>query len=878
MSATGSRLAGLVAAARSLSRRDWLVFVGAAGVLSIGVIAVFAPILAPYPADVAVGDPFEAPSSAHPLGTDDAGHDLLSLLLVGARVSLLVGLLAGSLAVLAGLFVGVTAGVVGGRTETVLMRVVDVVLTLPFLPLVIVAAAVLGPSLATTVGVLVAVMWARPARELRSQVLSIRARTFVRASRSMGASPTYVARHYVVPALLPIAVAQFAKAASSAILLEASLSFLGLGDPTAPSWGTILFYAQQRSAFLTDAWSWWVLPPGVAIGGSVLSFTFLALGIERRTAGDRRAATAVDDGPELTVMPPAPDSAPVLDVTDLTVVYGDDDTAPTAVDDVNLSVGRGETLGVVGESGSGKSSLALALLALLDPPGRVASGSVTLRTDRIDDAGAARSPTMADFRGDAVAFVPQEAMNALDPRRTLREQVVGAVLAHRDCSRADARERAEDVLTSVGLDAESHGRYPHELSGGMRQRGVIAAALANDPDVLVADEPTTGLDTVTTIRLLDLLESLQARLGFSLVMVTHDLSSVARVADRIAVVRDGRVVEVGETDRLHESPNHPYTNELLGARPTLPSDIGASRGASGDSTAPTDSGSADTGDAHLEYDGVAKSYDGDAVLRGVHLRVSRGESVALVGESGAGKSTLGRMAAGLVTPDEGTVAVEGRSVPSWAATDRTSLGRTVHYLFQDPYASLSPNRTVGCVVREPLDIHDIGEPGDRDARVLDALSDVGLAPAEDYAGRRPTALSGGERQRVAIARAVVLEPAVLVADEPTSMLDAPLRRDLLELLYDLVAARDITLLHVTHDIAAASEFADRLAVLADGRIVESGPPTTLLSTPSHEETRTLVDATRALHAGKSPTAAEANAADASAENAPAEGDEPHAER
>ncbi|ELK51397.1 glutathione import ATP-binding protein GsiA [Haloferax sp. BAB-2207] len=577
MSATGSRLAGLVAAARSLSRRDWLVFVGAAGVLSIGVIAVFAPILAPYPADVAVGDPFEAPSSAHPLGTDDAGHDLLSLLLVGARVSLLVGLLAGSLAVLAGLFVGVTAGVVGGRTETVLMRVVDVVLTLPFLPLVIVAAAVLGPSLATTVGVLVAVMWARPARELRSQVLSIRARTFVRASRSMGASPTYVARHYVVPALLPIAVAQFAKAASSAILLEASLSFLGLGDPTAPSWGTILFYAQQRSAFLTDAWSWWVLPPGVAIGGSVLSFTFLALGIERRTAGDRRAATAVDDGPELTVMPPAPDSAPVLDVTDLTVVYGDDDTAPTAVDDVNLSVGRGETLGVVGESGSGKSSLALALLALLDPPGRVASGSVTLRTDRIDDAGAARSPTMADFRGDAVAFVPQEAMNALDPRRTLREQVVGAVLAHRDCSRADARERAEDVLTSVGLDAESHGRYPHELSGGMRQRGVIAAALANDPDVLVADEPTTGLDTVTTIRLLDLLESLQARLGFSLVMVTHDLSSVARVADRIAVVRDGRVVEVGETDRLHESPDHPYTNELLGARPTLPSDIGASR-------------------------------------------------------------------------------------------------------------------------------------------------------------------------------------------------------------------------------------------------------------------------------------------------------------
>jgi len=831
----------------SIRRRDWLAVVGGAGVSVAIFVAIFAPTLAPYPADVAVGNPFESPSASHLLGTDDAGHDLLSLLLVGARVSLFVGILAGSIAVFLGLVVGVTAGIVGGRTESVLMRLIDIVLTLPFLPLIIVVAAVFGPSLTTTVAVLASVMWAGPARELRSQVLSVRERTYVRASRSMGASTMHLARKYVVPSLMPIAVAQFAKAAGAAILLEASLSFLGLGDPTAPSWGTILFYAQQRSAFLTDAWAWWVLPPGVAIGGSVLSFTFLALGVERRTAGNRQPAINSGHGPRLSVCPRDEDSdEPALSVSELTVVYGEKDEEETvAVDGMNFSVQAGETIGVVGESGSGKSSLALALLALVDPPGRVTSGEMTLHTDHATNDGPSSDASIAEHRGEAVGFVPQEAMNALDPRRKLREQVVVAIRAHRDCSRTEAREQASDVLTSVGLDPESHDRYPHELSGGMRQRGAVAAALANDPDILVADEPTTGLDTITTLRLLDLLESLQSRLGFSLVMVTHDLSSVTRVADRLAVVRDGRIVEVGETAQLHASPEHPYTSELLQARPVLPTAGGMAQSETHilDSSRKTDPEEA----AHLSYEDVEKVFGGDAVLQGINFDLEHGESVTLVGESGAGKSTLGRIAAGLTAPDNGTAFVDGRSVKSWQAADRPGLGRNVHYLFQDPYASLSPTQTVGQTIREPLDIHDIGDPEERAERVRNALGDVGLDPVEEYTRRLPTALSGGERQRVALARAMVLEPGLLIADEPTSMLDAPLRRELLELLYDLVSDRNITLLHITHDIAAASEFADRIAVLAEGKIVETGTPAMLLTDPSHEKTRSLVEATHSLH-------------------------------
>ncbi|SDY63285.1 ABC transporter ATP-binding protein/permease [Halopenitus persicus] len=835
--------------------REWFLVIGSIGVVLVGLLALFAPLLAPFEPDARVGPPFQAPNTDHLLGTDDLGHDLLSLLLVGARVSLLVGVVTGSVAILVGLLVGVSAGLLGGRTEIVLMRFVDVVLTLPFLPLVIVAAAVLGPSLWTTIGVLTAVMWARPARELRSQVLSVRNREYVQASSSMGGSVFHVARTYIIPALLPIVIAQLAKAVGAAILLEASLSFLGLGDPTSPSWGTVLFFAQKQNAFLTDAWTWWVLPPGLAITASVLSFTFLAFGVERTTGNERRRVATDTDHANVDIQNTEDDkrSSNVLEVSSLTVEYGNKE--PTlAVDDVDLELRKKEVLGVVGESGSGKSSVALAVLGLLRTPGRVTSGHITLTAARDveDDAD------LSDIRGDEIGFVPQEAMNALDPRLRLDEQIVEAIETHRDCDRGEAVTRAHEILETVGLDESSYDKYPHELSGGMRQRGVIATALVNDPSVLIVDEATTGLDVVTKLTVLELLEELQEARGFAMIVVSHDLPAVTRVADRLAVMQAGSVVEIGTTSRLTSSAEHDYTKRLLDARTPLPvsEPITLNKTKTAVSETTNTAFERDARDNELGsqqsliYEDVSKEFGKDEqVLTGVDLGVASGEAVALIGESGAGKSTLGRMAVDLESPDDGSITIDGKSLDRWHDRGQRQLARKIHYLFQDPYESLPPNRRVGEIVREPLDIHEVGTDPERAERVQRALADVGLEPADKYAGRYPTQLSGGERQRVALARAIVLEPTVLIADEPTSMLDAPLQHEVLTLLYELIDERNIALLHITHDIAQAGAFADRIAVLHDGRIVEEATPTTIFQQPKHEQTQKLIDAAIAVSSG-----------------------------
>lgn len=824
--------------------REWFAIIGGIGVLIFIFIGVFGPVLAPYPADEIVGQPFEAPNENHILGTDDMGQDIFSWLILGARTSMLVGIIAGTMAILIGTIVGVTAGVVGGRVETILMRFIDIVLTIPFLPLIIVVAAVLGPGLWTTIGMLAAVMWARPARELRSEVLSIRKREYIKASQSMGASVVHIATRYVVPAVLLIAVAQFARVVSIAILLEATLSFLGLGDPTMPSWGAILFFAQQRNAFLTAAWKWWVLPPGLAITLSVLSFIFITLGVERRSGADRRSIARKVPGADIDIVPvdhggshPVENlagdhvetdggnqagSESVLEVEDLTVEYGNPGTV--AVDDVAVTLRRDELLGVVGESGSGKSSFALALLDLLREPGRVTNGHITLFTDHEYD----EDITLADIRNDEIAFVPQEAMNALDPRVRLENQLVELVRVHQACGKSEAKTQVRETLESVGLPPESHDRYPHELSGGMCQRGVIAMALVNDPSVIVVDEPTTGLDMVTKVNILKLLEEIQAERDLSVIVISHDLSAVTRVADRIAVMNDSRIVEVGQTARLLTDPNHPYTRKLLSSRTPLPT-----------VDSMPEMGSGSEGDPHLVYEEVSKSFDNEQVLDGLEFTLNHGQSVALLGESGAGKSTMGRMALGLVRPDRGTIRIGGQGVEEWG---RRELGREVHYIFQDPYSSLAPNRRVKQVVQEPLDIHDIGEEPERAHRVHRALEDVGLTPTKTYARRYPSELSGGERQRIAFARALVLEPSLLIADEPTSMLDAPLQQELLDLLYDLIEDRDTTLLHITHDIAQAATFAEQLAILHEGSIVEQAAVASILLDPKHEQTQTLMEA------------------------------------
>ena len=527
--------------------------------------AVAAPWLAPYDPTERVTRPFSKPSAEHLLGADDVGHDLLSMLIHGAQISLFVGVVAALVATTIGTVVGIAAGYLRGATDAILMRVVDVILSLPVLPLTIVIGVFAGPGLTTQITVISAVLWAGLARELRSQVLTLRERDYIQAERAMGAGPLYVLRRHILPAIFPLVIPQFVLTVKTAILLEASLAFLGLGDISAASWGSMLSMAHARNAFLTDAWVWWVLPPGIAIAVTVLGFALLGNAIEERSrpvltrARSRlRRKTRPVDIPVTEENPTAP-----LIVDDLTVVYGENGRGAT---NVSFTVAPGELVGLVGESGSGKSTVAAATIGLLPSAAQITSGRI-LVSGR--DVATLPKDEFREIRGNRISLIPQEALSALNPVRTIGSQLDEAIRTHRRCTRREARDRTAELLTQVGLGADRADSYPHQLSGGMRQRVVIAMALANEPDVVIADEPTSGLDVLREAEVLALLDDLRTRYSLALLIVTHNLPVIERIADRIAVMKDGDLVEIGTASQISTDPQHSYTRTLVESAPRL---------------------------------------------------------------------------------------------------------------------------------------------------------------------------------------------------------------------------------------------------------------------------------------------------------------------
>ena len=563
-------------------RRWWRSFLrhrmGMIGAAMLGVavvMAVFAPLLAPYDpyADVRVSilDIYQPPSGTHPLGTDDGGNDVLSSLIYGARVSLIVGFAAAAIALVIGGVVGIVAGYRGGRIGSLLMRITDFFLVIPDLALQIVLVAIIGPSLGTIIFVIGVLGWTTTARLVRSQALSVRERKFVLRARAIGASDLHILRRHILPAVLPLMLANMVLVISLAILSESTLAFLGLGDATIISWGQMLNFAFDRGAVSAGAW-WALFPPGLAIVWVVLATTLLGTALEdalnprlkrhHLEGGDR-------DVRGLTPMPLRPIVAgePILQVRDLVVEFEGPRGPLRAVDGISFDLRRGETIGLVGESGCGKTTAVLALLRLLPPGGRIVGGSVRFDGEELL---ALDSAALRAFRWTRLSLVFQGAMNALNPVHTVGDQVAEAIRLHvPGTSRRGARRRTGELLERVGISRRRSRDYPHTYSGGMRQRAMIALALACEPDVIVADEPTTALDVMIQAQILELLGGIARESGMGIILVTHDLGVVAQVCDRVMVMYAGRVAEDAEAATLYARPQHPYTQQLLASFPDL---------------------------------------------------------------------------------------------------------------------------------------------------------------------------------------------------------------------------------------------------------------------------------------------------------------------
>ena len=558
--------------------------VGAAMLFFAFVLAVLAPWLAPYdpyaPVEITIDDIFQAPSPAHILGTDDGGKDVLSALIYGARVSLTVGFAAAAIAIFIGATVGIVAGYQRGWFGSLLMRITDIFLVIPDLALMIVLVAIMGPSLSTIIIVIGILGWTGTARLVRAQTLSVRERKYVMRAKSIGAGDVHILRHHILPAVLPLMLANMVLVVSLAILDESSLAFLGLGDPTVISWGQMLNFAFDRGAVSAGAW-WALLAPGFAIVWVVLGTTLLGTALEdalnprlkRHHLEVPGADVARDRQPENPFarapvpIPGGGATGAILSVRDLAIEFDTPSGPLRAVDGISFDLRRGETLGLVGESGCGKTTTVLGILRLLPPGGRVVGGSVWFDGEDLLSLG---GPELRAFRWTRLSLVFQGAMNALNPVHTVGSQIAEAVRLHSpEVSKEQANRRAAELLERVGISQRRVGEYPHTYSGGMRQRAMIALALACDPDVIVADEPTTALDVMVQAQILELLGSIAQELGMGIILVTHDLGVVAQVCDRVVVMYGGVVAEENDAATLFASPQHPYTQQLLLSFPDL---------------------------------------------------------------------------------------------------------------------------------------------------------------------------------------------------------------------------------------------------------------------------------------------------------------------
>ena len=522
----------------------------------------------------------------------------------------------------------------------------------------------------------------------------------------------------------------------------------------------------------------------------------------------------------------------ILSVTDLTVTFATPDGPVQAVKGTSFDVKKGETLAIVGESGSGKSQTMMGIMGLLARNGHVSGRAVYGGQNLIG----LPVPTLNRVRGSKITMIFQEPMTSLDPLYRIGQQIAEPLIHHRGLSKQAARARTLELLQLVGIPEPERriDSYPHEMSGGQRQRVMIAMALANEPDVLIADEPTTALDVTIQAQILALLADLQRRFGMAIVLITHDLGVVKHVADRVVVMRKGEIVEQGSRDEIFGNAQHDDTKMLLAAEP------------SGSKPAPPANAPVvlEGRDVTVDFDigstGLFARSRSFRAVDHVNLRLRQGQTIGIVGESGSGKSTLGRALLKLLAA-QGAFRFETNDISGLDRAGMRPFRKQVQLVFQDPYGSLSPRQTVGEIITEGLYVHEPKlSKGERDMRAVEALKEVGLDPAAR--NRYPHEFSGGQRQRIAIARSMILKPKVVILDEPTSALDRSVQRQVIELLRDLQDRHGLSYVFISHDLSVIKAMSDHVVVMKNGRIVEEGETDAIFHEPREDYTKALIAA------------------------------------
>lgn len=534
---------------------------------------------------------------------------------------------------------------------------------------------------------------------------------------------------------------------------------------------------------------------------------------------------------------------PVISIQDLNVGFSARQGVIDVLHGISFDLHRGKTTCVVGESGSGKSVTARTILNMVPRPGIINGGRILFSPDGGKPVNLteldSRGKEIRAIRGGRIGMIFQEPMSSLSPVHTIGNQIVEAIRLHRDVTKSEAREMATEVLRQVEIPnpEKALDRYAFEFSGGMRQRAMIAMALSCQPDVLIADEPTTALDVTTQAEIIDLMGNLQKELGMAIMFITHDMGVVAEIADEVVVMEKGHVVEIGDVHQIFDAPKHPYTQKLLGAVKLL------------DQPAPNKTRPAPDAPAILRVDDLHLHFekregffqrvtDTTKAVDGVSFTLKEGEALGIVGESGSGKTTVGRCISRVYDPQQGVVDYKGQNLLTCGDQELRDTRKQIRMIFQDPFASLNPRMTVKQLIAEPLTVNNIAKGQELEDRVAKLLTEVGLDPG--MMERYPHAFSGGQRQRIVVARAIALDPKLVIADEPTSALDVSIRTQVLDLLLKLQTEMGLSFVFISHDMSVIRYFCDRVAVMYRGKIVEIGETEQIINDPQHPYTKALL--------------------------------------